>query len=47
MSKIMDQHVIYDKFTNLILCVGVAVWLSCGEDLVVIPSWYVVLHVNL
>jgi hypothetical protein len=26
--------------------VGVAVWLSCDGDLVVIPSWYVVLYVN-
>jgi hypothetical protein len=42
----MDQHVICDELTNLVLRVGVAVWLSCGRDLVVIPNWYVVLYVN-
>jgi hypothetical protein len=46
MFKIMGQHVICDELTNLVLCVGVAVWLSCGADLVVILSWYVVLYVN-
>jgi hypothetical protein len=32
MSEIMDQHVICDELTHLVLCVGVAVWLSCGGD---------------
>jgi hypothetical protein len=47
MSEIMGQHVICDELANLVLCVGVAVWLSCDGDLVVIPSWYVMLYVNL
>jgi hypothetical protein len=38
MSEIMGQHVIFDELTNLVLCGGVAVWLSCGGDLVVIPT---------
>jgi hypothetical protein len=46
MSEIIGQYVICDELTNLVLCVGVAMWLSCGGDLVVIPSWYVVLYVN-
>jgi hypothetical protein len=46
MSEIMGQPVIFDELTNLVLCVGVAVWLLCGGDLVVIPNWYVVLYVN-
>jgi hypothetical protein len=46
MSEIMDQHVICDELTNLVLYVDVAVWSSCGGDFVIIPSWYVVLYVN-
>jgi hypothetical protein len=43
MSEIMGQHVICDELTNLLLYVGVAIWMSYGGDFVVIPSQYVVL----
>jgi hypothetical protein len=46
MSEIIGRHVIYDELTNLAVCMGVAVWLSCGEDLV-IYSWYALFYVNL
>jgi hypothetical protein len=46
MFEIMSRHVICDELTNLVVCMGVAVWLSCGGDLV-IPSLYALLYVNL
>jgi hypothetical protein len=46
MSEIMGRHVICDELTNLVVCMGVAVWLSCGGDLV-IPNGYALLYMNL
>jgi hypothetical protein len=46
MSKIMGRHVICDELTNLVVCMSIAVLLSCGGDLV-IPRWYALLYVNL